>query len=166
MDFKRLLTHLLTPGWRVRRAFGAADLAAIGAEVAASEQTHRGELRFVIEGPLPFALLWRGVSARERATELFSRLGVWDTEANSGILIYVQLVDRRVEILADRGIARRVPQEAWDAICRRMEEAFRLKAYRRGALEAIDEASRLLALHFPARGNNPDELPNQPLVLL
>lgn len=165
MNLKRLLTHLLTPGWLVRRAFGAADLAAIKAEVKVSEQAHRGELRFVIEGPLPFSMIWRDVPARVRATELFSRLGVWDTEANSGILIYVQLVDHRVEILADRGIARRVPQEAWDAICRRMEEAFRLKAYRRGALEAIDEASRLLVLHFPARDKNPDELPNQPLVL-
>lgn len=165
MNFKRLLTHLLSPGWLVRRAFSAADLRAIEAEVKASEQMHRGELRFVIEGPLPFMHLWRGVSARARATELFARLGVWDTEANSGILIYVQLVDRRVEILADRGIAKRVPQDTWDAICRRMEAAFRLKAYRRGALEAIDEASRLLALHFPARDKNPDELSNRPLVM-
>lgn len=165
MNFRRLFTHLLMPAWLARRTFRAADLAAIEAAVVASEQLHRGELRFVIEGPLPFSLLWRDVPVRARATELFARLGVWDTEENSGILIYVQLVDRRVEILADRGISTHVPQEAWDAICRHMEAAFRLGAFRRGVLEASDEAGRLLALHFPAREKNSDELPDQPLVL-
>lgn len=165
MDFRRVLKHLLTSAWLARRAFRAADLAAIEAAVKGSERLHRGELRFVIEGPLPFMHLWRGISARARAVELFAQLGVWDTEANSGILIYVQLVDRRVEILADRGIAARVPQEKWDEICRRMEAAFRLKAYRRGALEAVDDATRLLTLHFPSRSETPDELPDRPLVL-
>lgn len=165
MDFGRVLKHLLTPAWLARRAFRAPDLAAIEQAVKASERLHRGELRFVIEGPLPFIYLLREMSARARAEELFARLGVWDTEANSGILIYVQLVDRRVEILADRGIAARVPQEKWDEICRRMEAAFRLKAYRRGALEAVDDATRLLMLHFPSRRETSDELPDRPLVL-
>lgn len=165
MDFKRVLKHLLTPAWWVRRAFRKADLKAIEQAVKDSERLHRGELRFVIEGPLPIGHLLRGVSARTRAVELFAQLGVWDTEANSGILIYVQLVDRRVEIIADRGIAARVSQDRWDGICRRMEAAFHLKAYRRGALEAVDEATRLLALHFPSRGADDDELTNRPLVL-
>lgn len=165
MDFRRILTHLLTPAWLARRAFRKADLAAIEQAVKNSERLHRGELRFVIEGPLPFGHLLRGMSARARAVELFARLGVWDTEANSGILIYVQLIDRRVEMLADRGIAARVPQEKWDEVCRRMETAFRFKAYRRGALEAVDDATRLLALHFPSRSDTPDELPDRPLVL-
>jgi uncharacterized membrane protein len=93
---------------------------------------------------------------------LFSQLRVWDTAENSGILIYVQLVDRRVEILADRGIAAKVEQGQWDAICRTMEEAFRHQAFRRGALDAVDAATRLLMLHFPARQDNPNELPDRP----
>lgn len=165
MNLRRLFTHLLTPAWLARRAFRHADLKAIGAAVAVSEQWHRGELRFVIEGPLPFSLLWRDLPVRARATQLFAQLGVWDTEDNSGILIYVQLVDRRVEILADRGIAKCVPQAQWDALCRGMEEAFRLKAHRRGALEAIARAGDLLMRHFPARGENPNELPDRPAQL-
>ena len=116
MDVARVLKHLALPGWSLRRAFGSDDLAAIGAAVAASERAHRGELRFVVEGPLPLASLWHGESARQRAAGLFARYRVWDTEENSGILIYVQLADRRVEILADRGIAAKVPQAEWDAI--------------------------------------------------
>jgi hypothetical protein len=165
MKPSRLFRHLLLPGWYVRRVFARDDLAAIGAAVAACEKSHRGELRFVVEGPLPLSSLWHDQSARERAVELFSSLRIWDTEENSGILIYVQLVDRRVEILADRGIAALVPQAEWDAICREMETGFRSGAWRRGALEAVARAGALLARHFPAAASNPNELPDQPLML-
>jgi hypothetical protein len=162
---KRLLIHLLIPKWWTHRAFRAADLAAIEAAIKDSEKTHRGELRFIIEGPLPLPLLWRNAPVRARAAQLFAQMGVWDTAGNSGILIYVQLVDHCVEILADRGIAQRVPQAEWDAICRGMEAAFRLKAYQRGALEAIALAGELLARNFPAGQHNVNELPDKPVQI-
>lgn len=162
----RLFRHALSPGWLVGRAFRRDDLAAIESAVAAAERSHRGELRFVVEGALALAALWRGQSPRQRAVELFARLGVWDTEENSGVLIYVQLIDRRVEIVADRGIAARVPQAEWETICRAMEEAFRAHAWRQGALDAIVAAGRLLTSHFPSpTAANPNELPDRPLVL-
>ena len=101
---KRILDHLIYPPWRVRRAFPAKTLKAIEDAVAASESLHRGELRFVVEAGLSFSELWRGTTARQRALAVFSDLHVWDTEDNSGVLIYVLLADRQVEILADRGI--------------------------------------------------------------
>lgn len=165
MGIARLMKHLLTPPWLARRRFGRVLVDEIGRAVAASENRHRGELRFVVEGPLPAPQAWHGVNARQRAAELFASQSVWDTEENSGILIYLQLVDRRVEILADRGIAARVPQAEWDAICRAMEAAFKAGDYRGGALAAVARASDLLVEHFPAGANNPNELPDQPLVL-
>jgi len=165
MNLSRLLKHLVLPNWWVQRVFARNDLAAIGDVIAAGEKSHRGELRFVVEGHLPMSALWHDLSPRARAIELFSNLRVWDTEENSGILIYVQLVDRKVEILADRGIAERVPQAEWDAICREMEACFRGGDWRRGALQAVTRAGELLAKHFPAGDNNPNELPDQPLVL-
>lgn len=165
MKLARLIKHLLLPVWHVRGVFARADLAAIGAAVSASEAVHRGELRFLVEGPMPVSALRRDESPRQRAIELFARQRVWDTEENSGILIYVQLVDRRVEILADRGIAAKVPQAEWDAICRGMEQAFRAGQWREGALAAVARASELLAVHFPVGGRNPNELPDQPLML-
>lgn len=165
MELIRFFKHLLLPGWVVRRVFAAGDLAAIGDAIAASEKSHRGELRFVVEGPLPPSALWRKLSPRGRAVELFSRLRVWDTEENSGILIYVQLVDRRVEILADRGIAARVRQSDWDAICRDMEASFGKGEWRNGALQAVGRASEFLTAHFPAAKSNPNELPDSPLLL-
>ncbi|HZV54394.1 MAG TPA: TPM domain-containing protein [Rhodocyclaceae bacterium] len=165
MKLGRLLKHLMMPGWWVRRAFGAADREAIGAAITASEQYHRGELRFVAEGPLPLKVSLRGTPPRARAAALFHHLGVDKTREASGILIYVQLVDRRVEILADKGIAARVAQSEWDRICREMETAFGHDAYRRGALEAIDRATRLLSLHFPARPDNINELDDRPELL-
>lgn len=165
MDVARILKHLTLPAWWTHRAFGHDDLAAISAAVTASERAHRGELRFVVEGPLPLASLWRGESARQRGAGLFAQYRVWDTEENSGILIYVQLVDRRVEILADRGIAARVPQAEWDAICREMEQAFRAGRWREGALAAVARAGELLARHFPPGADNPNELPDAPVTL-
>ena len=103
-------------------------------------------------------------SPRRRAEALFSELRVWDTEHNSGVLIYVQLVDRRIEIVADRGIAAKVEQAEWQAVCRRMEELFKQQQYLNGALEAIERITKILARHFPPRGRNPNELPDKPVV--
>lgn len=163
MNLRRCLRHLLIPGWFSQRVFKQQDLAAITAAITASERTHRGEFRLVLEGSWPWLALWHNTSVRERAAAHFAQLGVWDTEDNSGILIYVQLLDHQVEILADRGIAKRVPQAAWDAICRAMEADFRQKNYRAGVLTAITQATALLAQHFPAHEDNPNELQDQPV---
>lgn len=165
MKLSRGLKHLLLPDWWLRRVFSKADLAAIGEAIAVCEKSHRGELRFVIEGAMPLSALWRDVSPRARAVDLFSALRVWDTAENSGVLIYVQLVDRRVEILADRGIAARVAQAEWDAICRGMEVSFSRGEWKHGALQAVVRAGELLTSHFPAGANNSNELPDQPLML-
>ena len=165
MNVPRMLKHLLLPDWWRRRVFAAADLAAIGQAIAASEQAHRGELRFVVEASLTVAALWGDQSPRQRAAEVFASERVWDTAENSGILIYVELAERRVEILADRGIAARVPQAEWDAICRAMEHSFRAGQWRQGALAAVARAGELLARHFPAGERNPNELPDRPLML-
>lgn len=165
MDLARVLKHLFVPGWVARRAFPAAVLARIEDAVRESERTHRGELRFVSEGDLDLLPLLRGLTARERALQVFAGLGVWDTAENSGVLVYVQLVDHRIEIVADRGIAARVAQPEWDAVCRRMETAFRSGDYEGGALAGIREITALLARHFPPGAANPDELPDRPVVL-
>lgn len=165
MSVGRALQHLLVPPWTVRRAFPQAALDRIEAAVKASEQRHRGEIRFAVEGALEFVAVLRGLTPRARALEVFSLLKVWDTEDNSGVLIYVQLVDRDIEIVADRGIAARIVQAEWDAICRRMEEAFKTARYEEGVVAGIAEVSELLARHFPAGGRNPGELPDRPVVL-
>ena len=165
MNLKRLFRHLTTSPWRVQRCFPRQTLTAIGQAVSHSEHQHSGELRFVVEGPLPLGRVLRDVSARERAIELFSRLRVWDTAENSGILIYVQLADREVEIVADRGIVASVPQAFWDDLCRDMERAFAGGDYQGGVLTTITKAGAALTTHFPAQAGHPNELPDSPLVL-
>jgi uncharacterized membrane protein YgcG len=165
MQWRRALKHLLTPDWVALRPFPRVVLDRIEAAIAASENRHRAELRFALEASLePFDVI-RGRPARDRAYELFASLRVWDTEENSGVLIYLQMVDHRIEIIADRGISRRVPQAQWDGICRRMEEKFRSGEFESGVVTAIDEVTSLLATHFPPGSANPDELPNRPVVL-
>ena len=161
----RTLKHLFAAPWAVRRAFPKTALERIASAISESERRHRGELRFAVEGALDFWPVARGGTARSRALELFSLLRVWDTEENTGVLIYVQLVDHRIEIIADRGIARLIEQPQWDAICRRMEEAFRNRRFEEGALTAITEVTALLERHFPAGERNTDELPDAPIVL-
>jgi len=163
MRLGRILKHLLVPHWFALRHFPKSSLRKIEEAIKVSERQHDGELRFAVEGALPFHFL--KFSARRRAEALFSELRVWDTEHNSGVLIYVQLVDRRIEIVADRGIAAKVEQAEWEAVCRRMEELFKQKQYLDGALEAIERITRILARQFPPRGRNPNELPDKPVVL-
>lgn len=163
MNFSRLAKHLLIPDWWAHRAFPKRVLARIDKAVHASEKSHRGELCFVVEGDIDLAALLRGVTPRQRAEHLFGQMRVWDTAENSGVLIYVQLVDHCIEIVADRGISAKVGQSEWNTICETMQSAFFAGMYEQGALEAITSISALLTRHFPSGEENPDELPNRPL---
>ena len=165
MKLKRIVKHLFAPHWIVNRAFPRRALNAIEHAIRTSEKSHDGELRFAVEASLHPLPLMRGQTARHRAHEVFSGLRVWDTEHNSGVLIYVQTVDRSSEIVADRGINAKVAQHEWDATCKRMEYAFRAKRFEEGALSGIKEITALLARHFPPRDGNPNELPDRPVVL-
>src|SRR6187551_3326714 len=149
MSIKRIGRHLIEHRWRVRRIFPPQVLAAIEAAIKASEATHSGQLRFVVEGALDGAPLLRNQSARERALEVFSQLRIWDTEHNNGVLIYLLLADRDVEIIADRGIHQRVGDETWEAICREMEAAFRQGKFESGVITGIHAVGNQLREHFP-----------------
>src|SRR5687768_9626395 len=134
MSLARAFRHLFAAPWVTRRAFPPDTLDRIQAAIGSSERRHRGEIRCSIEAPLDFLPVARGLTPRERALQVFSMLRVWDTEENSGVLIYVQLVDRDLEIVADRGIAARIAQPEWDAICARIETAFASGRFEEGAL--------------------------------
>jgi len=163
MGLLRKLKHLTAPGWLIRRAFRKADLDAIETTIDRSEKTHRGEICVVIEGALPFAALWHETDCRHRAAALFKEYGVDQTREATGILLYIQLLDHQLEILADSGISACVPQALWDEICHAVEAEFAAGHYRDGVILAVERISTLLAEHFPATaGDNPNELGNRP----
>ena len=165
MKTQRLAKHLLYSHWHVRRAFPPATMAAIAAAIRNVEQLHGGEIRFAVESALePWALI-RGLTPSERAIEVFSKLRVWDTQHNNGVLIYVLLADRAVEIVADRGIHEREGTATWNAICRQIEAAFAQAEYQSGALVGIEAVARTLGQHFPHRGAHINELPDEPVLL-
>ena len=165
MSIKRIGKHLLANRSRVQAAFPPRVLSAIEQAIKASESRHSGQIRFVVEGALDGAPLFRGQTARERALDIFSDLRIWDTEHNNGVLIYLLLADRNVEIIADRGINDRVTAADWEAICRNMEAQFGTGAYEAGAVSGIDGVTRYLAEHFPKHGAGKNELPDEPVVL-
>lgn len=165
MKIQRIVKHLLTTDLKVRRLFPSSALAAIEQAIKDSELAHDGEVRIVIEGALEVDALLRGQSARERAIELFSQLRMWDTQHNNGLLVYLLLADRAVEIVADRGIHDRVGGDEWNAICRQMESAFRQSDFEGGALAGIGSLTQHLVTHFPATRQSANELPDEPVVL-
>lgn len=162
---KRMLRHLLFPDWLTRRYFPASLLARIEMAVNAAERGHSGELRFVVEGTLHPARVFSGMTARMRALEVFSQLRIWDTAANNGVLIYLLLADRDVEIIADRGLNGLVSPVAWEAVCREMEVRFRQGEFEGGALQGVERVGAFLRRHFPVSGATPNELPDAPGVL-
>jgi len=165
MAIARVFHHLIVEG-SARRRFPPRVLDAIQHAIAAGERTHAGQVCCAIEGALPLAELWHGRTPRQRAEDVFGRLRVWDTERNSGILIYILLADRAIEIVADRGIAAKVDDSAWKSICTQMQQAFADGAFERGAVEGVAAACALLARHFPDGGRSErNELPDRPVVL-
>lgn len=162
---KRVFRHLLSTHWQVRQAFPSATLSAIEGAIKASEACHVGELRFVVEGALPGTPLFWGQSSRDRAIDVFSELRMWDTDERNGVLIYLLLADRSVEIVADRGVNAKAGGAEWTRICGNMELAFREGRYEQGAIDGIQEVSRLLATHFPTNGVTRNELADKVVVL-
>ena len=161
----RILRHVVTDHLSVRRTFSHAALERIEHAIAASERGHRGQICFAVEGALPPLRVLRDLTPRERALEVFGLLRVWDTEDNAGVLVYLLLADRDVEIVADRGIDRQVPPDAWKAICTRMEAQFREGRFVEGVVAGIGEIGALLAANFPHTADAPNELPDKPVVL-
>jgi uncharacterized membrane protein len=161
----RLLRHLTTVELRTRMLFPPKLLTQIETAVADAERQHCGEIRFAIETSLPLPLVWRGVTPRARALQVFAHLHVWDTHANNGVLIYVLRADRAVEIVADRGISARVSELEWQGLCRAVEEQYRAHRYAEGSVAAVTGVARLLGQHFPPGGSSVNELPNQPVLL-
>ncbi len=166
MNPRRWLRHWFTPRFVVRRRFGTATLAAMRAAIADGETRHDGELRFAVEGAMPWSYLARDAHPRERAVMAFAKLRVWDTARNTGVLIYVNLADRDVEIVADRGVAHAVGKARWQAICSEMEAAFAQGRWREGALGGIAAVHAALAeVAPPVAGDAGNELPDRPVVL-
>jgi uncharacterized membrane protein len=166
MQLKRALRHLFATHWSTERRFTPQVLADIQKTISTVESQHAGEIRFVVETALHPLQLWHDMSPRQRALQVFAHLHVWDTHHNNGVLIYVLLADRAVEILADRGLAAHIAQGEWDQICRQMEEHYRANDFGRGSVAGIERIGRLLGRHFPGSpGTGTPELPNQPVLL-
>ena len=163
----RWLRHRWFDETDARRALDSAALARLQERIATSERRHSGEIRLCVEASLPLSYLWRNATARERALSLFGKLGVWDTEANNGVLIYVLLAEHAIEIVADRGLARHVPQAHWDGLVGAMTQAFRAGHFEQGLAQAIEAVDAELAQHFALKDGhaNPNELPNAPTLL-
>ncbi|HET8942839.1 MAG TPA: TPM domain-containing protein [Rudaea sp.] len=166
MEIGRILRHVLAEG-SARRHFPDTVLDAIQHAVAAGERRHQEQVCFVAEGALEFAALWKRTTPRQRAQEVFSHLRVWDTQQNSGVLIYVLLADHAIEIVADRGIAAKVDAEQWQSICTQIQKRFVAGEFEQGAIESVTAVSDVLTLHFPRNADSPDanELPDRPVLL-
>jgi uncharacterized membrane protein len=136
--------------------------------IKATERTHRAELRFVAEESLPMSYLWRDAAARERALNLFSKLRIWDTEQNNGVLIYVLFAEHKIEIVADRAAARAIAQPQWDAWVASLQQAFRLPDPTDATCALIVQIGQALATHFPLNEQGDlhgNELPDAPVVI-
>jgi len=165
MGIRRIGRHLLEHRWRMRRSFPPQTLARIEHAIKTGEATHSGQVRFVVEGALDGAPLFRDQPARERALDIFSQLRIWDTAHNNGVLIYLLLADHDVEIVADRGIHAHVGTAGWEKICVEMETEFRAGRFESGVIKGIEAVSRELAVHFPRSVAGQNELPDAPVVL-
>lgn len=173
----RLLRHFWLDADDAHRLLDTATLDRLDKRIYDSELRHTGEICLCVEASLPRALLWRHAwhrepvetLVRERAIDLFSTMRVWDTADNNGVLIYVQLAEHRLEIVADRGIADQLGPLQLEAELARVRSALAANEYETGLGIAIDAVDAALHQRFPdtdqkissPRGN---QLPNRPLV--
>ena len=163
--FSRAMKHLFTATRAGRAAFPERTLKEIQSAIAAGEMRHRAEVRLVVEPALDIYSVFRRMSSRERARELFSRYRIWDTEENCGVLIYVNLADHKVEIIADRGVGRALGAEQWKSVCANMTQGFSRGEFHDSSVAGLVRLNDLLAVGFPSDGSSLNELSNRPIVL-
>ena len=163
----RLLKHRSLDETDAARLLGNGALQRIEARVAASESQHSGEIRVCIEAGLPLSYIRREARVRERAVMMFGKLRVWDTEHNNGVLIYLLLAERQIEIVADRGINAHVAPAQWATLLHGMRGAFKAGQFEAGLMAAVDAIDALLSENFAATAQsaNPNELSDRPLLL-
>ena len=162
---KRRWRHAMTSAAKGRRLFPADALSRLGQAISAGEQRHRGELRLIVENSMPSHMIWDDVGNRQRALGLFAEYAVWDTADRCGVLIYVNLAEQKVDIVADRNIGQKIDPAIWQAICRTMTQGFAKGEFESSTLAAIEQVNTLLAEQFPATGPRTNELPDHPVVL-
>ena len=165
MDWKRFWRHVAMTPATARRAFPDTTMEAIARAIAEGERRHRGEVCFVVEAELTTAQLWRGLSPRDRAREVFAAQGVWNTEENNGVLVYVLLADHDVEIIADRGIDAKVGATAWQGVVDAIDRHFRAGQYEAGALAGVNGVNELLVRHYPDKGEERNQIPDRPIMM-
>jgi hypothetical protein len=167
---KRWWRHRWMHERAAERAVPPAMAEQLQARVNASEARHSGEIVLCVEAALPNRELWRAgrempltAVIRERALSWFGKLRVWDTEHNNGVLIYLMLAERQLEIVADRGISRHVPAAHWQAVVQHLGEHLQTGDFDTGLTQALQEVSALLVQHFPLQAGeaNPNELCNR-----
>lgn len=164
LTLKRLLRHSWYGRGDAKRAVPPAVQQRLQAQIKASEAQHSGQIRLCVEAALPLSYIWRGLDARARAVTLFGKLRVWDTERNNGVLIYVLLAERKIEIVADRGLAHHVGASSWQAVIQKMRLSFKDKQFEAGLAFAIEQVSSQLIVHFPDTEPHGNELPDALLV--
>ncbi len=157
--------HWTSTASKGRTMFSDESLAAIGAAITAGEQRHRGEVRLIVENSMPSEAIWADMSNRQRAIALFAEYGVWDTEDNCGVLIYVNLAEHKVDIVTDRAIGRKIDAATWQQVCGSMTQGFKRGEFKASTLAAIEQVNAMLEQHFPSTGARANELPDHPIVL-
>lgn len=165
MEIMHTWRHLTATQLGTRRRFSKTVLDQIEAAIHEVESRHAGELRFAVETSFDLSDLWQGLTPRQRALQVFGQLGVWDTENNSGVLIYVLMADHDVEVVADRGIAARVGDDEWLAVCKDMQSHYAAGRFAEGSVAGVRRVGELLAEHFPNVGGDRNELPDRPVLL-
>ena len=162
---KRIFRHLTTTSAAGRRAFPPEGMKAIQAAIARGEKLHRAEIRLMVEVSMDLGALFEGRTSRHRALALFSEYRMWDTEENTGILLYINLADPQVEIVADRGVNKLLDAAQWQQLCRTITAGFAAGRYDESVVEAIDSLNELLHPGLPAGSDNLNELSNRPMLL-
>src|SRR5690606_832212 len=163
-SFKRWLKHFFyMPATTLFRS--KQDQHAIALAVEEAEHGHVGEIQVVIEGCLPSRSAYYQDTLC-RARQLFAELGVWVTEYNSGVLLYLNLCERKVEIVVDRGIRQATTQVIWNVICQSIIQNLAQQQYKHGVIEGVQQIGQVLDQYYDRKiADVENELGNKPIIL-
>ena len=138
------------PKW-VRAFLSDQDLEAIARAVGQAEERTSAEIRVHLDHSCPGEAL-------PQAIRVFERLGMHETVARNGVLVYISVTDRKLAVIGDKGIHERVGDAYWRGLVDAVRERMRQQQSRDGLIHAVSELGASLGRHFPRRPGDANEL--------
>ena len=146
----------------IKKYLSKSDLDDIHKAISEVEKKTSGEVRICIK--LQRGFREKKYSTKDVAIHEFYRLGMDNTRDKTGVLIFILFNERKFEIIADEGINKKISEDTWSVLSKKLVTTFSDEQYKKGLIDCINEIGDILVKEFPVRADDVNELSDEIII--